>query len=146
MTAPAPEPMFDEGLPSLNEYCAEKWAALEDRGAPPVVRYRAEHMAAGIPLHLLNAVALRCMLGEARRRFRAQGRKSVPAGDQSGYLKAEQMALPDVQAFILANYDRRLADATSELEFVRTWCASNPQHSADDVYSSVGLKPPEASA
>ncbi len=145
MTASAPEPMF-EGLPSLTDYCNEKWAELETRGAPPVARYRAEHMAAGIPLHLLNAVALRCMLDDSRRRFRRQGRKAVPAGDQLGYLRAEQMSLPDIQAFILVNHDRRLADATSELEFVRAWCKSNSQHDEAEVYRSVGLKPPEASA
>src|SRR5258708_4742358 len=145
MSLPAPEPMFD-GLPSLTDYCNEKWAELEARDAPPVARYRAEHMAAGIPLYLLNAVALRCMLDDARRRFRKQGRKAVPAGDRMGYLRPEQMMLPDIQAFILANYDRRLADAKSELQFVRSWSASNPQHSTNDVYLSVGLKPPTEAA
>ena len=140
MTSPAP--LFDGGLPSLTEYCNERWAELEEQEAPPVARYRAEHMAAGIPLHLLNAVAIRCMLDEARRRFRSQGRKAVPDGDRTGYWTPEQMALPDIQAFILANFDRRIADVKSELEFVRSWCASHPGHGVQDLYRSVGLTPP----
>ena len=142
MTSPAPRPLFDDGLPSLTDYCNRRWAELEERGAPPAARYRAEHMAAGIPLHLLNAVAIRCMLDEARRRFRSQGRKSVPDGDRRGYWRPEQMALPDIQAFILANYDRRIADAKSELDFVRRWCASHSGHDEQELYRSIGLKPP----
>jgi hypothetical protein len=143
--APLPEPIFGGGLPSLTDYCNEKWAALEEQGAPPVARYRAEQMAAGIPLSLLGAVGLRCMLDESRRRLRAEGKKAIPAGDQAEYRHPEQMALPDIQAFILANYDRRMADAKSELEFVQRWCDSHPSHDANDVYSGVGLKPPEPS-
>jgi hypothetical protein len=135
--------MFDGGLPSLTEYCNHRWAELEEQSAPPVTRYRAERMAAEIPLHLINAVAIRCMLDETRRRFRSQGRKSVPDGDRSGYWQPEQMALPDIQAFILANFDRRIADAKSELEFVRKWCATHPGHDEQELYKSVGLAPPE---
>lgn len=141
--ATAPTPMFDRGLPSLTEYCNERWAEFEAEGAPPTARYRAEKMAADIPLYLLNAVALRAMLDDARRRFRRAGKKAIPAGDQQEYRPAHQMALPDIQAFILANYDRRLADVKSEREFVRKWCESHPQHSEASVYGSVGLKPPE---
>jgi hypothetical protein len=143
VSLPSLEPMFDGGLPSLTEYCNQKWAELEEQGAPPLSRYRAEHMAAGIPLHLINAVALRCMLDETRRRFRRSGRKSVPDGDKSGYWRADQMALADIQAFILANFDRRIADAKSELEFVRKWCESHPDHDEQHVYKRVGLNVPK---
>lgn len=140
MTAAAP--LFGDPLPSLAEYCNDRWENLESEGAPPTVRYRAEKMAADIPLYLLSAVALRCMLDDCRRRFRAAGKKSIPAGDQQEYRHATQMTLPDIQAFILANHDRRLADAKSERDFVRTWCESHPQHTETSVYGSVGLKPP----
>jgi hypothetical protein len=149
MTSPASEPVLDglsDLLPSLTEYCNEKWAKLEAEGAPPSTRYRAEYMAAYIPAYLLSAVAKRAMLDEARRRFRQQGLKAVKAGDQMAYLAPAQMALPDIQAFILANHDRRLADAKSELGFVRAWCESNDsQYTEIEVYRSVGLQPPAES-
>jgi hypothetical protein len=138
------EPMFD-GLPSLTEYCNEKWAELEAQGAPASARYRADYMAAWMPHNLVTAVAMRCMTDEARRRFRAAGMKSVPAGDRNEYRHAGQMALPDIQAFVLANHDRRIADAKSELAFVGAWCESHGQYSPADVYRSVGLKAPGAS-
>ena len=142
MTAAMPEPLFEGLLPSLSEYCNEKWAQLDADGAPPNARYRAEYMAAYLPTYLHNACTLRAMVDEARRRFRQQGHKAVKAGDQMAYLAPAQMALPDIQAFILANHDRRIADAKSELDFVRAWCESNSQHTEVEVYRSVGLTPP----
>lgn len=141
MSLPAPEPMF-EGLPSNIEYVNEKWAELEDQDAPASARYRADYMAAWMPHHLVTAVAVRCMVDESRRRFRRAGLKAIPAGDRNEYRAPFQMELPDIQAFVLANHDRRLADAKSEAAFVGAWCESHPQYTPAAVYKSVGLTPP----
>lgn len=135
--------LFD--MPSLADYCDKWWSEMDAAGMPPVPRFRAEFMAAKVPMELLGAVTMRAMLDESRRRLRREGRQAEGgAAGQGRYLKPEQMELFELRAWLLVNYDRRLADERAEVAFVTEWCETHAEAglTPQAIYAQVGREFP----
>jgi hypothetical protein len=131
-------------VPSYQDWLNDQNAKLDADGFDPVTVRRAWHIAGETPLKFFTAAAYRAAYAGTRGYLRRQGRRAVPAaeGGHRQYLRPEQMELPDIQAFLIANFDRRLADVRAEREFVKEWCAAHEGYTPADVYGLAGLKMP----
>lgn len=124
--------LFGEDMPSYTEWLRQQNAKLDADGVPPSAVQRAHLIAARTPLAYLHATAYRAAYAGARNYLRSQHRKAIDADNGTLYLKAEQMELSQLEGFLMANSDRRMADAKSERKFVTLWC---------EVHQDAGLTP-----
>jgi hypothetical protein len=131
-------------MPSYREWLNTQNDAMDQRAEPPSARNRAWKIAGETPLKFFTAIAYRAAYGGTSDYLRRQNRKSVPVGTEEErlHLNPEQMELPQIQAFLIANYDRRLADVTSERRFVADWCDAHSGFTPSQVYAMAGVKMP----
>lgn len=143
MTGPAEEGTLFE-LPSYQEWLNRQNETLDEQEFPPVATRRAWHIAGETPYKFFAAIAYRAAYTGTRDYLRRQGRKAISGGDGEGsaYLPPTQITLPDLQGFLIANYDRRLADAKSERRFVVDWCEAHEGYTAKQVYALAGVPMP----
>lgn len=145
MTDEAPE---DENtlikMPSYREWLNGENTRLDEEGDPPSARVRSWKLAGDTPLKFFTAIAYRAAYSGTAEYLRRQNRRVVPVGsdDDRLALKPDQMELPQIQAFLIANYDRRLADARSERRFVEDWCAEHEGFTPKQVYKMAGVTMP----
>lgn len=134
--------------PSYQKWLNEQNEKLDADKFPPVAVRRAWHIAGETPAKFFSAIAFRAAYGGTRNWLRRQNRKAVPSNEDDApkqYLKPEQMELPDLLGFLIANFDRRLADIESERRFVEDWCAvpGRSMYTPTAIYRQAGVVMPK---
>lgn len=131
-------------MSSFQEWLNDQNAKLDGDGVAPNAVDRAWRIAGETPLKFFTAVAYRAAYGGTRNFLRRQNRRAVPTGDGSHrhYLSPEQMELPNVLAFLIANSDRRLADVRAERRFIKDWCEAHEGYAPEAIYALAGVSMP----
>lgn len=138
-----PDTLFD--LPSYADWLRLQNEDLDAAGFPPSAARRAQYVASRTPLLYLEAVANRAAYQGTINYLKRQNRKAVTVDEKTSlYLKPEQLQLSQLEGWLVANYDRRIADAQAELKWVTDWCSAHPesQLTAGDIYAKVGIEMP----
>jgi hypothetical protein len=141
VTDAAEEMLFD--MPSYQEWLNKQNEQLDRENFPANPCMRGWQIAGETPAKFFGAIAYKAAYPGTANYLRRQGRKAVPGkpGEQL-YKTAQQMTLLDLQSFIIANYDRRMADAKTERQFVADWCEAHHGYTIEAVYKLTGVPVP----
>lgn len=141
MTDAPEEMLFD--MPSYQEWLNGQNEQLDNENFPPNATMRAWRIAGETPAKFFGAIAYKAAQPGTGNYLRRQGRKAVPGKPGERLFKsAQQMTLLDLQQFLIANYDRRIADARSERAYVEEWCETHHGYTVEDVYKLAGVPAP----
>jgi len=131
-------------MPSYQDWLNKMNSHLDAKQVPPVTTQRAWLAAAETPLKFFIAVAYRAAVPGTRSYLRRQGRKAIRDSEgRQQYLDPKQIELPGLLSFLIANHDRRLADARSERDFVARWCEAHTDHTPQQLYKLAGVPMPK---
>lgn len=130
-------------MPSYQEWLNKQNEQLDGENFPPNATMRAWRIAGETPAKFFPAIAYKAAQPGTGNYLRRQGRKAVPAKPGERVFKTpQQMTFVDLQGFLIANHDRRLADARSEWKFVADWCESHYGYTVENVYQAAGVPLP----
>lgn len=139
------ETLFD--MPSYQDWLNKQNEKLDRQNFDPNATKRAWHIAGETPAKFFGAIAFKAAQPGTANYLRRQGRKAVPGKPGERMFKtAQQMTLLDLQSFLIANYDRRMADAKNEYEFVQEWVETHHGYTVADVYKLAGVPVPSGAA
>lgn len=133
--------------PSYRDWLKKQNEKLDRENVPASTAMRKGRIAIETPLKFFFAVAELAAAGGTADHLRGQGRKAVVTADgEKIYKKPQQMTLLDVTSFLIANHDRRIADAASERATVVEWCETHHGYTIEAVYQLAGVPLPGGAA
>lgn len=143
MTDAPEEQSLPEMPPSYREWLKKQNEKLDRENFPASTSLRKWPIASETPLKFFGAVAAQAASVGTADYLRSQGRKAVAATDGGKVFKnPRQMTLVDLTGYLIANHDRRIADAQSERATVVEWCGTHHGYGVADVYKLAGVPVP----